>query len=57
MVPGIALATTGGSPGVAIAGSFLTFGSMAVFRFTVVRHGFGDGLKLRHGAAAFTPAE
>ena len=41
MVPGIAIATTGGSPGLAIAGSFLTFGSMAVFLFTVVRHGFG----------------
>ena len=41
MVPGIAVASTGGSPGLAIVGSFLTFGSMAVFLFTVVRHGFG----------------
>ncbi len=57
MVPGIALATTGGSPAVAIAGSFLTFGSMAVFLFTVVRHGFGARSEPRHGAAAFAPAE
>lgn len=43
-VPGIAIASTGGSPGIAIAGSFLTFGSMAVFLFTVVRYGFGNSV-------------
>ena len=41
MVPRIAIASLGGSPGLAILGSFLTFGSMAVFLFTVIRHGFG----------------
>ena len=51
MVPGIAIATTGGSPGLAIAGSFLTFGSMAVFLFTVIRHGFGTS-----GAQTWTEA-
>ena len=51
MVPGIAIATTGGSPGLAIAGSFLTFGSMAVFLFTVIRHGFGTS-----GAQTLTEA-
>jgi hypothetical protein len=60
MVPGIAIATTGGSPGLAIAGSFLTFGSMAVFLYTVVRHGFGASDAARRpdlSAAAMTPAE
>ena len=57
MVPGIAIASTGGSPGLAIAGSFLTFGSIAIFLFTVVRHGFGAGSEFRRGPAAFTPAE
>jgi hypothetical protein len=60
MVPGIALASTGGSPGLAIAGSFLTFGSMAVFLFTVSRHGFGAADTSRRPGltgAALTPAE
>lgn len=59
MVPGIAIAITGGSPGVAIAGSFLTLGSMAVFLFTVVRHGFGAAASadLPLPRAAMTPAE
>jgi hypothetical protein len=64
MVPGIAVATSGGSPGLAIAGSFLTFASMLVFLFTVIRHGFGATSS--HQArtapnaapnAAMTPAE
>ena len=41
MVPGIALATTGGSPGPAIVGSLLVFASMLIFLVTVIRHGFG----------------
>ena len=60
MVPGIAIATTGGSPGLAIAGSFLTFGSMAVFLFTVIRHGFGASQAASRpslSGAAMTPAE
>lgn len=59
MVPGIAIATTGGSPGVAIAGSFLTFGSMAIFLYTVVRHGFGGASSADRPLprAAMTPAE
>jgi hypothetical protein len=44
MVPGIAVATTGGSPGLAIAGSFLTFASMLIFLVTVVRFGFGGSV-------------
>jgi len=42
MVPGIALASTGRSPGLAILGSFLVFASMLIFLVTVVRHGFGS---------------
>ncbi|TNC67213.1 hypothetical protein [Rubellimicrobium roseum] len=60
MVPGIAIATTGGSPGLAIAGSFLTFGSMVVFLFTVVRHGFGASatrLRMDSSSGHMTPAE
>jgi hypothetical protein len=60
MVPGIAIATTGGSPGLAIAGSFLTFGSMAVFLFTVIRHGFGASATqnwMDASRAQATPAE
>jgi hypothetical protein len=41
MVPGIALASTGGSPGLAIVGSLLVFASMLIFLVTVVRYGFG----------------
>jgi peptidoglycan/LPS O-acetylase OafA/YrhL len=59
MVPGIAIAISGGLPGLAIAGSLLTFASMAVFLFTVVRHGFGASADSRRGlaGAALTPAE
>lgn len=41
MVPGIAIATTGGSPSLAIAGSLLTLASMLIFLVTVIRFGFG----------------
>lgn len=41
MVPGIAIAVTGGSPGLAIAGSLATLASMLVFGLTVLRHGLG----------------
>jgi drug/metabolite transporter (DMT)-like permease len=60
MVLGIALASTGGSPGLAIAGSFLTIGSMLVFSYTVSRHDFGAAqasIRLHLSGAALTPAE
>lgn len=60
MVPGIAVASTGGSPGPAILGSLLTFASMLVFLFTVVRHGFGAPSAASRQARldpALTPAE
>jgi hypothetical protein len=60
MVPGIAIVTSGGSPLGAIVGSVLTFASMLIFLFTVIRHGFGastEGSRRTVGAAAFTPAE
>ena len=60
MLPGIAVASTGGSPGLAIAGSFLTFGSMAVFLFTVIKHGFGASATrtgLNSSTGQMTPAE
>lgn len=41
LVPGIAIAVSGGGEGLAILGSFLTLGAMLVFLFTVLRHGFG----------------
>ena len=61
MVPGIAVASSGGSPGLAIVGSFLTFGSMVVFLYTVIRHGFGATAQASQrshlSGAALTPAE
>ncbi len=39
MVPGIAIAVSGGSEGMAIAGSFLTLAAMLVFVWTVWRRG------------------
>ncbi len=60
MVPGIAVASTGGSPGLAILGSMLTFASMLIFLFTVVRYGFGAAQADHRRArldAALTPAE
>jgi hypothetical protein len=41
-VPGIALAVMGRTEVVAILGSFLTLGSMLIFLWTVLRHGFGS---------------
>lgn len=41
LVPGIALAIRGGTEGFAVAGSFLTIGSMVIFVLTVLRHGLG----------------
>ncbi len=60
MVPGIAIASTGGSPGLAIVGSFLVFASMLIFLFTVIRFGLGTSQDASRNApsnAAFTPAE
>ena len=60
MVPGIAIASSGGSPGIAIAGSFLAFASMLVFLFTVIRHGFGAAPSragLTSSDMAMSPAE
>lgn len=39
MVPGIAMANSGGSPGVAIAGSLVSMASMLIFLATVVIQG------------------
>lgn len=44
MVPGIAVAITGGSPGLAITGSLLTFASMLIFLVAVIRFGFGGSV-------------
>ena len=60
MVPGIAIASTGGSPGLAILGSFLVFVSMLVFLVTVIRFGLGTTPEVSRKDAsgvAFTPAE
>jgi hypothetical protein len=60
MVPGIAIASKGGTPGIAIAGSLLAFASMLVFLFTVIRHGFGAApadARRATGTAALNPAE
>jgi hypothetical protein len=42
MVPGIALAITFGEPALASVGALLTALSMAIFLFTVLRHGLGS---------------
>jgi hypothetical protein len=42
MVPGIALAITSGQPALASVGALLTALSMAIFLFTVLRHGLGS---------------
>jgi hypothetical protein len=60
MVPGIAIASTGGSPGMAIVGSLLVFASMLIFLFTVIRFGLGTAAGTARTSAtgvAFTPAE
>ena len=41
MVPGIALAISSGEPTLAAVGALLTALSMAIFLFTVLRHGLG----------------
>jgi hypothetical protein len=41
MVPGIALAITSGDPALAAVGALLTALSMAIFLYTVLRHGLG----------------
>lgn len=60
MVPGIAVATAGGAPGLAIAGSVLTFASMLLFLLTLIRFGFGARApepRRRLDGVAATPAE
>lgn len=41
MVGGLYLVFSGGSPVAAIVGSVMSFASMLLFLFTVIRHGFG----------------
>ncbi len=59
MVSGLYIVFSGGAPGAAIAGGMMSFASMLIFLFTVVRHGFGVQVASRPGlsGAAFTPAE
>ena len=59
MVTGLYIVFSGGTPGAAIAGGMMSFASMLVFLFTVVRHGFGAQAASRTGltGAALTPAE
>ncbi|EYD78111.1 hypothetical protein Rumeso_00294 [Rubellimicrobium mesophilum DSM 19309] len=60
MVPGIAIASTGGTPGMAIVGSLLVFASMMIFLVTVIRFGLGAapaGSRQAGSGVAFTPAE
>ena len=60
MVLGIAVASIGGSPGLAIVGSLLVFASMLIFLVTVIRHGLGvsaSSSKPSLSGVAFTPAE
>jgi hypothetical protein len=42
MIPGIVLAISSGEPAVAAVGAVLTAISMAIFLFTVLRHGLGS---------------
>lgn len=59
MVSGLYVVFSGGAPGAAIAGGMMSFASMLIFLFTVVRHGFGAQVASRPGltGAALTPAE
>ena len=59
MVSGLYIVFSGGAPGAAIAGGMMSFASMLIFLFTVVRHGFGVQGASRPGlsGAALTPAE
>jgi peptidoglycan/LPS O-acetylase OafA/YrhL len=60
LVSGVAIVTRGGSEMPAIVGGMVTFASMLVFLFTVVRHGFGAPASQSRsvgGGAVLTPAE
>ncbi len=60
MVWGLTVVLTGGSPVPAIVGGVLSFASMLVFLFTVIRYGFGASEASRRpslSGAALTPAE
>ncbi len=59
MVTGLYIVFSGGAPGAAIAGGMMSFASMLIFLFTVVRHGFGAQVASRQGlaGAALSPAE
>jgi peptidoglycan/LPS O-acetylase OafA/YrhL len=59
LVFGVATVTRGGSELPAILGGVVTFASMLVFLFTVVRHGFGASTSQSRGVAGgvLTPAE
>lgn len=43
LVPGIAIAVSGGGEMLASLGSFLSLGSMLIFLYVVIRHGLGEG--------------
>ena len=45
MVPGIAMVVQGGTPAVASVAAILSLFSMAIFLITVLRHGFGGGIR------------
>lgn len=58
MVGGLYVVLGGGSPVPAIVGSLISFASMLLFLFTVIRHGFGAAEARRSApGAALTPAE
>lgn len=60
MVPGIAVASTGGTPIMAIVGSLLVFASMLIFLVTVIRFDLGNasgGSYMRSSKQPYTPAE
>jgi hypothetical protein len=59
MVTGLYIVFSGGAPGAAIAGGMMSFASMLIFLFTVIRHGFGAQVASRPSltGAALTPAE
>jgi hypothetical protein len=59
MVSGLVIVFTGGTPVAAIVGGVMSFASMLIFLFTVIRHGFGAPAASHQGyaAAALSPAE
>ncbi|SHI38341.1 hypothetical protein [Wenxinia saemankumensis] len=57
LVPGIALATSGGSEILAIVGSFVTIASMLTFLVVLFRYGFGAEGTVRPHRHAVRPAE